>query len=75
MTPRPAPCSRPTTATQASTASGGTVASNADGSIDLHFGPEPEDDHKSNWIRTVPGKGWFTILRLYGPLDPWFDKT
>jgi hypothetical protein len=22
----------------------------------------------------VPGKGWFAILRLYGPLDPWFDK-
>ena len=53
----------------------GTVAANADGSIDLHFGPEPDEDHKSNWIRTTPGKGWFTILRLYGPLDPWFDKT
>ena len=22
-----------------------------------------------------PGKGWFMILRLYGPLQPWFDKT
>lgn len=53
----------------------GTVAANADGSIDLHFGPEPDEDHKSKWIRTTPGKGWFTILRLYGPLDPWFDKT
>ena len=28
-----------------------------------------------NWIQTVPGKKWFTILRLYGPLEPWFDKT
>ena len=53
----------------------GTVAADSDGSIDLYFGPDPDDDHKSNWIRTVPGKGWFTILRLYGPLDPWFDKT
>ena len=53
----------------------GTVAANADGSIDLYFGPDPDDDHNSNWIRTVPGKGWFTFLRLYGPLDPWFDKT
>ena len=26
-------------------------------------------------IQTVPGKKWFTILRLYGPLEPWFDKT
>jgi hypothetical protein len=23
----------------------------------------------------VPGKGWFAILRLYGPLEPWFDRT
>jgi hypothetical protein len=28
-----------------------------------------------NRIQTVPGKGWFTILRLYGALEPWFDKT
>ena len=26
-------------------------------------------------IETIPGKGWFMILRLYGPLEPWFDKT
>ena len=25
--------------------------------------------------QTVSGKGWFTILRLYGALEPWFDKT
>lgn len=25
--------------------------------------------------RTFPGKGWYTLLRLYGPLEPWFDKT
>ena len=28
-----------------------------------------------NRIQTVPGKGWFTILRLYGALEPGFDKT
>jgi hypothetical protein len=22
----------------------------------------------------VPGKGWNTVLRLYGPLEPWFDQ-
>ena len=27
------------------------------------------------WLQTVPGKGWNTILRLYGPLEPWFDRT
>ena len=30
---------------------------------------------ESNWVQTVPGKAWFTILRLYGPLKSWFDKT
>ncbi|NCS55312.1 MAG: DUF1214 domain-containing protein [Microcystis aeruginosa G13-05] len=25
--------------------------------------------------QTNPGTGWNTILRLYGPLEPWFDKT
>jgi hypothetical protein len=27
------------------------------------------------WVQTIPGKGWFMILRLYGPLEPWFNKT
>jgi hypothetical protein len=27
------------------------------------------------WVQTIPGKGWNTLLRLYGPLEPWFDKT
>ena len=48
---------------------------NDDGSVDLYFGPKPPEGLESNWIQTVPGKGWFTILRLYGPLEPWFDKT
>lgn len=53
----------------------GTVRQNPDGSTDVCFGPEPPEGLKSNWIQTIPGKGWFTILRLYGPLEPWFDKT
>jgi hypothetical protein len=28
-----------------------------------------------NWIQTIPGKGWNMLFRLYGPLEPWFDKT
>ena len=51
------------------------LAANADGSITLTFGPTAPDDQPGNWIQTVPGKKWFTILRLYGPLEPWFDKT
>ena len=53
----------------------GGLTANADGSVDLFFGPEPPEGHEANWIQTVPGKGWFLVLRLYGPLDPWFDKT
>lgn len=48
---------------------------NADGSVDLYFGPKAPEGKAANWSQTVPGKGWFTILRLYGPLEPFFDKT
>ena len=47
----------------------------SDGSVDLHFGPKPPRGKEMNWIETVAGKSWFTILRLYGPLDPWFEKS
>lgn len=48
---------------------------NADGSTDVYFGPESPAGKENNWIQTIPGKGWFALLRLYGPLEPWFDKT
>jgi len=48
---------------------------NPDGSIDVYFGPKPPAGEEKNWIQTAPGKGWNTILRLYGPLEPWFNKT
>jgi len=51
------------------------IQQNADGSYDIYFGPKAPAGKESNWIQTVPGRGWFTILRLYGPLEPWFDKT
>ena len=51
------------------------IESNADGSVDVYFGPKAPQGKESNWIETVPGKSWFVILRLYGPLEPWFDKT
>ena len=51
------------------------VIVNDDGSVDVNFGPEPPAGHEGNWIQTVPGKGWFCFFRLYGPLEPWFDKT
>ena len=48
---------------------------NADGSVDIYFGPRAPVGKENNWIQTIPGKGWNTLLRLYGPLEPWFDKT
>ena len=51
------------------------IETNADGSVDVYFGPKAPPGKESNWIETVPGKSWFVILRLYGPLEPWFDKT
>ncbi len=51
------------------------LVANADGSVDLYFGPKAPSGKEANWVQTVAGKGWFTLLRLYGPLEPWFDKT
>jgi len=48
---------------------------NPDGSVDLYFGPTAPAGHEKNWVETIPGKGWMVLIRLYGPLDPWFDKT
>ena len=48
---------------------------NADGSTTIYLAPEQPDGVKpGNWIQTMPGKGWFTILRLYNPLEPFFTK-
>jgi hypothetical protein len=50
------------------------LTTNSDGSVDVYFGPEPPPDGH-NWIQTLPGKGWWAMFRVYGPLEPWFDKT
>jgi hypothetical protein len=43
---------------------------NEDKSVDVWFGPQAPSGHESNWVQTVPGKGWNVLLRLYGPLEP-----
>ena len=48
---------------------------NPDGSVDVYFGPTAPAGKENNWVQTVPGRGWNTVLRLYGPLEPWFAKT
>jgi len=52
-----------------------TVKPNADGSYTMWFGPKAPVDREGNWIQTMPGKSYSVLLRLYGPLQPWFDKT
>jgi hypothetical protein len=42
----------------------------------VYFSPTQSAGVKrGNWIQTVPGKGWWVVLRLYSPLEPFFDKT
>ena len=53
----------------------GAPQTDPDGATTLYFGPEAPAGKEANWIQTVPGKGWFTILRLYGPLQSWFDGS
>ena len=51
------------------------IKKNADGSFDIYFGPKAPVGKEGNWLATIPGKSWFTILRMYGPLEPWINKT
>jgi hypothetical protein len=48
---------------------------NPDGSYDVYFGPKAPEGQENNWVQTIPGKGWNTIFRLYGPLEAWYEKT
>jgi hypothetical protein len=48
----------------------------ADGSTPVYFAPQqPDGVGRGNWIQTLPGRGWFVMLRLYSPLEPFFEKT
>ena len=48
---------------------------NADGSYDVYFAPKAPKGFEKNWLQTIPGKSWFVILRMYGPLKPFLEKT
>jgi hypothetical protein len=52
------------------------AVANPDGSTTVYFGPsKPAGVSDGNWIQTDPKKGWNTLLRLYSPLEPFFDKS
>ncbi|UIP59162.1 DUF1254 domain-containing protein [Agromyces marinus] len=49
------------------------VPLNEDGSISLFVGPNPPEG-ATNWLKTVPGRGWFSLYRFYGPKQEFFDR-
>jgi hypothetical protein len=51
------------------------LARNEDGSIDLYFGPTPPAGKEKNWVQTLPGQGWFTYFRLFGPTESYLDRS
>jgi hypothetical protein len=51
------------------------LVTNDDGSVDLHFGPTSPEGKEANWVQTIPGQHWFSYFRLYGPLEPYFDRS
>ena len=48
---------------------------NKDGSYDIYFGPTAPKGFENNWLQTIPGKSWFVVLRMYGPLKPFIEKS
>jgi hypothetical protein len=48
---------------------------NPDGSVDVYFGPKAPEGKEKNWVPTNPKKGFFLVFRLYGPLEPFIEKT
>ena len=47
----------------------------ADGSVDLYFGPAAPTQKQNNWVQTLPHRHWFAYVRLYGPMQEYFDKS
>ena len=58
-----------------SVASNQQMTLNQDGSADVYFGPESPKATNANWIKTVPGRGFFAGVRLYSPTQAFFDQT
>ncbi|HEY4286634.1 MAG TPA: DUF1254 domain-containing protein [Puia sp.] len=43
--------------------------------LDLYFGPKAPAGKEKQWIKTIPGKGWFVYIRIYGPDQSAFDGS
>jgi hypothetical protein len=51
------------------------VAGTASSPLTIWFAPKAPPGPETNWVQTTPGKGWNVLLRLYAPLQLWFDKS
>jgi len=51
------------------------LVKNADGSMDVYFGPKAPPRKELNWVPTKAGGGFELMFRFYGPEKPLFDKT
>jgi hypothetical protein len=45
------------------------------GSVKTYVGPSPPDGYENNWVQSNPEKGFFVYLRLYGPLEAYYDRS
>jgi hypothetical protein len=48
---------------------------NADGSVDVYFGPKAPAGKEANWVPTSPSGKFEVLFRLYGPEKALFEKT
>jgi hypothetical protein len=48
---------------------------NADGSVDIYFGPKAPKGKETNWLPTDPKRRFFLLSRFYGPEPALFDKS
>lgn len=46
-----------------------------DGSYKVFVGPNAPEGYENNWVQSNPEKGFFAYLRLYGPLESFYDKS
>lgn len=45
------------------------------GNAELYFGPKAPAGKEGQWVRTIPGRGWFVYARIYGPENAAFDGS
>ena len=51
------------------------LQTNADGSVDVYFGPKAPEGREANWVPTDPTRKFELLFRLYGPEKPLFDHS